>query len=123
GRQNNRVWVELLRNPLILATVAGLACNLMGLQLPEFVMNTLQRLGAGALALGLMCVGATLSVQGLGSAAKVMGWMIVVRLLAMPIAALIIAALLPLSAVEQQMLLLFRSEEHTSELQSRENLV
>ncbi len=107
GRQNNRVWVELLRNPLILATVAGLACNLMGLQLPEFVMNTLQRLGAGALALGLMCVGATLSVQGLGSAAKVMGWMIVVRLLAMPIAALIIAALLPLSAVEQQMLLLF----------------
>lgn len=106
-RQDNRIFVELLRNPLILATVAGLACNLLEVPIPGFAMDTLQRLGACAIALGLICVGATLSVQGLGSSAKVMGWMITVRLLAMPLAAMLIAWLLPLSATEKQMLLLF----------------
>lgn len=107
SRQDNRILAELLRNPLILATVAGLACNLMGFQPPGVVMDTFQRLGACALALGLICVGATLSLQGLGAAAKVMGWMIAVRLLAMPVAALLLTAVLPLSPMEKHMLLLF----------------
>lgn len=106
-KEDSRVLAELLRNPLILATVAGLACNLMEIPLPAFTMDTLQRLGACAIALGLICVGATLSIQGLGSAAKLMGWMIVVRLLAMPVMALLIAMVLPLSGTEKQMLLLF----------------
>ena len=106
-RQDNRILGELLRNPLILATVAGLACNLAGVQVPGFAMDTLQRLGACAIALGLICVGATLSVQGLGAAAKVMGWMIAVRLLILPVAALGIALVLPLSPTEKHMLLLF----------------
>lgn len=105
--KNNRIWGELLRNPLILATVAGLACNLAGIPVPGFAMDTLQRLGACAIALGLICVGATLSLQGLGAAAKLMGWMISVRLLALPVAAMLIAWLLPLSPIEQQMLVLF----------------
>jgi malonate transporter and related proteins len=49
---------ELLRNPLILATVGGLAANLAGLVLPDVAATTLQRLGAAALPLGLMAVGA-----------------------------------------------------------------
>lgn len=106
-RQDNRVFTELLRNPLILATAAGLACNLGGVQIPGFAMDTLQRLGACAIALGLICVGATLSVQGLGAAAKVMGWMIAVRLLALPVVAILIGMVLPLSPAEKHMLLLF----------------
>lgn len=105
--KDNRILAELLRNPLILATVAGLACNLLEVPIPVFAMDTLQRLGACAIALGLICVGATLSVQGLGAAAKLMGWMIAARLLAMPVVALLIAALLPLSPTEKQMLFLF----------------
>lgn len=106
-QDGNRILGELLKNPLILATVAGLTCNLTGVPIPGFAMDTLQRLGACAIALGLICVGATLSVQGLGAAAKVMGWMIAVRLLAMPVVAILIALVLPLSATEQYMLLLF----------------
>lgn len=105
--KNNRILVELLRNPLILATAAGLTCNLLGLPLPGFAIETFQRLGACAIALGLICVGATLSLQGLGGAAKVMGWMITVRLLALPAAALLIAWYLPLAPIEQRMLILF----------------
>ncbi len=107
ARGKTRIGGELLRNPLILATFAGLACNLSGVPIPAFAMDTLQRLGACALALGLICVGATISLQGLGPAAKVMGWMIGVRLVAMPAVALLISALLPLSVLEKQMLLLF----------------
>ncbi|MFA7670498.1 MAG: AEC family transporter [Burkholderiaceae bacterium] len=105
--QDTRILSELIRNPFILATFAGFACNLLGVELPGFAMDTLQRLGACALALGLICVGATLSVQGLGAAVKLMGWMVAVRLLAMPAVALVIISVLPLAPLEKQMLLLF----------------
>lgn len=105
--RNTRLLAELARNPLILGTVTGLACNLMGVTLPGFAMDTLQRLGACAIALGLICVGASLSLQRLEAAVTVMGWMLVVRLLGMPAVALAIAAILPLSPLEKQMLLLF----------------
>lgn len=63
GNKDNRFLSELLRNPLILATIAGLVCNLANVPVPGFALDTLQRLGACAIALGLMCVGATLSIQ------------------------------------------------------------
>ena len=44
---------ELLRNPLILSTVAGLLGNLAGLSFPEPVSTTLQRIGLAALPIGL----------------------------------------------------------------------
>lgn len=105
--KDNRILRELFQNPLIMATLAGLLCNLTGIEVPGFAMDTLQRLGACAIALGLICVGATLSIQGLGPAAKTMVWMIAVRLLVLPAAALAIAWSLPLSPLEKQMLLLF----------------
>lgn len=61
ARQANNNWVSaILRNPLVLATLAGLAGNLLGLSLPEPVTATLGRLGNAALALGLLTVGAGL---------------------------------------------------------------
>lgn len=105
--KDQRMLGELLRNPLILATMAGLVCNLAGVPIPGFAMDTLQRLGACAIALGLICVGATLSIQGLGPAARTMIWMVAVRLLFMPVAAILIALALPLTDTEKFMLLLF----------------
>ena len=54
------VWGELVRNPLILATVSGLAFNLLGLQLPVWAEPSLSRIGGASLALGLMSAGAGL---------------------------------------------------------------
>jgi predicted permease len=54
------VWGELVRNPLILATVSGLAFNLLGLQLPAWAEPSLSRIGGASLALGLMSAGAGL---------------------------------------------------------------
>lgn len=50
ARQGEHHFVrELLRNPLILATVAGLACNLLGVRIPDWMEPTVQRVGAASL--------------------------------------------------------------------------
>jgi hypothetical protein len=59
---------ELTRNPLIISTVLGLVGNVAGLQLPEALATVLQRIGVAALPLGLMAVGAGLTVGGLKAA-------------------------------------------------------
>jgi malonate transporter and related proteins len=51
---------EIVRNPLILSTAAGLVANLAGLHWPDAVSAALQRTGLAALPLGLMAVGAGL---------------------------------------------------------------
>lgn len=55
-----RFWLEILRNPLILGTVCGLAFNLMGARLPELIESAAYKLGQAALPLGLLAVGAGL---------------------------------------------------------------
>lgn len=63
---------ELLRNPLILATVGGLLANLAGVHVHAAVGTTLQRIGLAALPIGLLAVGAGLRLGGL-KAAPVLG--------------------------------------------------
>jgi malonate transporter len=98
---------ELARNPLVISTLAGLACNLAGVHLPGPLDTALGRLGAAALALGIICVGASLSWEGGKGHGALIAWMLGVKLLALPAAALLIAQLLALPPLESQMLLLF----------------
>ena len=49
---------ELLRNPLVVATVSALAFNLMGGTLPDWLLPTTSRIGSASIALGLMAAGA-----------------------------------------------------------------
>lgn len=107
ARQQGRILREIIRNPLILATTLGLIWNFAGLPIPDPVETSLSRLGACAIAIGLLCVGATLSLQAVQGRAQLMSWMIAVRLLAMPLAALVIGFFLELPATERQVLLLF----------------
>ena len=79
---------ELLRNPLIIATVAGLLANLAGLVLPEAVATTLQRLGLGALPLGLMAVGAGLTLGGLKAAPGLATSFLTIRHAVLPMVAI-----------------------------------
>ena len=89
------VLSALARNPLILATVAGLAGNLAGLTLPSPVDATLARIAAAAVPLGLLAVGAALRLGGLRRgqwlASSYMG---TVKLLAVPAVALVLCGLL-----------------------------
>jgi hypothetical protein len=55
-----RIAALVVRNPLVLACVAGALYNFSGLALPPPVQGTLQLIGSGALGIGLLTVGAAL---------------------------------------------------------------
>jgi predicted permease len=57
--------MQVVRNPLILSCVGGLALNVLGIGLPAGVGPILRALGQGAVALGLMAVGAALTLGAL----------------------------------------------------------
>jgi|SRR5690625_3895558 len=103
----SRLFIALIKNPLILATLGGLIWNVTNFSMPEAFNITLNRLGASALPLGLLCVGASLTLQAIHGAKALISWVLSVRLVLMPLAALAINAIYPLSAMEKQMLLLF----------------
>jgi hypothetical protein len=92
---------ELLRNPLILATVAGLATNLAGLPLPDAATTTLQRLGAAALPVGLMAVGAGLRLGALREAPGLAAALLAVRHAVLPLVALVLVRWAGLDATQQ----------------------
>ncbi|MBL8780299.1 MAG: AEC family transporter, partial [Alphaproteobacteria bacterium] len=53
---------QLLRNPLILACLAGIAVQAVGLPIPKVAATTIDLLGKAALPLGLIAVGASLDL-------------------------------------------------------------
>jgi hypothetical protein len=98
---------ELLRNPLILATVAGLIGNLAGLKLPELASITFSRIGAAALPLGLMAVGAGLRFGALRMAPGLAAGFMAVRHLAMPAVAIPLVLWLKLPPAQQAVIVAF----------------
>jgi predicted permease len=98
---------ELLHNPLILATVAGLVANLAGLRLPAPVDTVLGRIGAAALPLGLMAVGAGLELGGLQKAPRLAAALLGIRHLLLPLIGLGLGVLLALPSGQAQILVAF----------------
>jgi predicted permease len=103
----SNLFAELIRNPLLLSTVAGVLYNLAGFSLPGPLDALMSRLGSTAITLGILCVGAALALGGARDNLKLINWILVVRLLLLPLVALALGMLLPLTLVERQMLLLF----------------
>ena len=62
-----KLFKELSRNPLLIATLTGIMFNLLGLTPPELIYGVLDRASSAAIALGLMCVGAGLNFDGIRS--------------------------------------------------------
>lgn len=97
---NASLWRELAKNPLVLATLAGLLWNLTGVPLPGPAGQFLGRLAEAAIALGLLAVGAALKLDGRpGGGYGAGAWFLAVKLLALPVAALGLARLMGLSGL------------------------
>lgn len=100
---------ELTRNPLIIGTVSGLLCNLLGLRLPDLAMSTLSRIGQAALPLGLMAVGSGLRMGALRDAPVLAAALLGIRHAVLPVAALLIVWLMRLPPVQQAVVVAFAS--------------
>jgi malonate transporter and related proteins len=98
---------ELVRNPLIVGTAAGLFANLLGLSIPFWLEPTVNRIGAASLALGLMAAGAGMQFAHLSQAKTLTVAVLSIRHLLLPIVALGLAAAFRLSPVQTTILLAF----------------
>ncbi len=98
---------EMLRNPLIIATVAGLAVNATGLHVPEPILATLQRLGAASIALGLIAVGAGLRLTGTLVERPTLAWFVAIKLLAAPAVVYALVDYLHLPTLQREIAILF----------------
>lgn len=101
------VMRELARNPLILATLAGLIFNLGGGALPEAIGQFLRRLSEASIALGLLAVGTALKLRGEAGGHLPSAIILGVKLLAVPAIAWSIARALGLRGVYFDVVVMF----------------
>ena len=98
---------ELLRNPLVVATVSALAFNLLGGTLPDWLLPTTSRIGSASIALGLMAAGAGLQLSQLGLAPRLSAGVLLIKHLLMPVAAWGIVRLAALDNTQALVLMAF----------------
>jgi predicted permease len=104
-----KLFKELSRNPLLLATIAGIVANLLALTPPDLIYGVLDRASSASLAVGLMCVGAGLNFEGIRSAtAKLQAASITsIKLLILPLVAWLLCRALGVDGVQRDMAILF----------------
>ncbi|SFG16439.1 hypothetical protein SAMN04488020_101367 [Palleronia marisminoris] len=98
---------RVVTNPLILACIAGIAIALSGSGLPFGTGRFLGLIAQASLPLGLLCVGAALRPAALRQHVGALAVIAVVRLLAMPAIAVVVAQGLGLQGVETLALVVF----------------
>ena len=98
---------ELGHNPLILATLSGLAVNLAGIRLPEPASMVLSRVGAAALPLGLMAVGAGLRFGALRDGPGLAATFLSIRHALLPALAIALVTVQGMPAAQQAVMVAF----------------
>jgi len=86
GQKGGWYWIftTVIKNPLILACLTGMAFNLLGLQLPAMAENFTTIIGRGSLPLGLLAVGASLQITSLKKAGNEIVYACLLKLILMP---------------------------------------
>jgi predicted permease len=108
ARHGQRGFVkELVRNPLIIATGAGLVCSFSGLAIPSWLDPTLTRVGGASIPLGLLAAGAGFRLDALARAKLLTVALLSVRHLALPLVAWGLCRLLQLPPAQATVLMVF----------------
>lgn len=90
----------IARNPLILACIVGIALNVAGVGLPPIIGPLLEILGAAALPVGLLAVGAGLALDALRGTGRPLVMACILKLGALPLLALVILLGIQASGME-----------------------
>ncbi|HHR5803256.1 TPA: AEC family transporter [Providencia alcalifaciens] len=99
--------MPIAKNPLIISCVIGILLNLLPIGLPCGSDQFLKLLAAASLPLGLICIGVALQTATLRKEFKPIMVSTLLRLLAMPILAVLTAHLFSLPALERVLLVIF----------------
>jgi malonate transporter and related proteins len=106
-QRKTNLFRELVTNPLVIATVTGLLSNLMGIQLWPPLATVVQRMGNASLALGLLCIGAGLTLRAVDTSRWVIGYYTVLKLMGVPLLMMATSRLFGVALLESQVLSLF----------------
>jgi hypothetical protein len=101
------VIASICRNPLIIATVAGLLLNTLGLAMPDLVTGIFKSLGNASLALALMAIGAGLRIEDFKAHRKLLALATIERLVLLPAVSLAAGLVFDLSTVKLGAMLCF----------------
>lgn len=85
--------LPVVRNPLILSCVAGIALNLAGIGMPPVIGPFLDILAGASLPLGLLAVGAGIRLGDLNRAGASVGLSIATKMAGLPLLVLVLGAL------------------------------
>jgi predicted permease len=100
---------QVATNPLVLACLAGITLQTLGLRIPEGVEPTLRTLGAASLPLGLLCVGAALNFSSARQWVRPVASSSCVKFLLMPAATVLAGFTLGLQGPGLAVALLFQA--------------
>ena len=106
-RGSNGLLKELVRNPLIMATVGGVIFNLSGLHIPDWLAPNLGRIGSASIPLGLMAAGAGLELKRMGDARVLTVALLSIKHLFMPLSAFVLAGWWGLTSTQTTVLMVF----------------
>jgi len=106
-RSSQSLMIELLKNPFVLATIAGLLCNFLGVHLPDAIEVNLSRLGNASITLGLMTVGASLKWVSTKKDGVLIFYWVFLKLIALPAMTLVGATLFHLPPAQKLNAVLF----------------
>lgn len=95
-----KILLGIAKNPLILASIAGILVNLSGLRLPECLANPISQLGASASPVALVLLGAEFEFRDVRLYRRNLAVCTALRLLVYPAVALPLAALAGLRGPE-----------------------
>lgn len=95
-----KILLGIAKNPLILASAAGVLANLSGLRLPDCVASPIAQLGAAASPVALLLLGAEFEFRAVGLYRRNLAVCTVLRLLVYPGVSLPLAALAGLRGPE-----------------------
>ena len=101
------VWREVAKNPLIWGTATGFVLNLLGFVPPAPLQAFLGRLADASIALGLIAVGAALRLESQPGVRGLSAWLLVVKLIGLPVVTVFVGNWLGLSGLNYQVAILF----------------
>lgn len=105
--QSQSLGRELLRNPLVVATLSGLMANLLGFRIPPWIEPAVTKVGSSAIPLGLMAAGAGLVWQQLGHHRLLSASLLGMRHLLLPLLAYGLCLAMGLNALQTLVLMVF----------------
>jgi len=79
------IFTTVIKNPLVIACLAGMLVNILGWQLPVMVGNLATILGRGSLPLGLLAVGASLEISAIRNTGTEVVYACLLKLILMPL--------------------------------------